>query len=113
MPELRPSLRLTIERQVLWTIVRLSGELGWESRAALEDCLTELVHKAEQPRICLDVSGLEFCDSSGIACMMRALRAVREKDGALSLLRPRANLARMLTWMGLERVLPVVDQLPG
>jgi anti-sigma B factor antagonist len=108
-----PSLRLLVEQQVPWTVVRASGELGWESHAMLDDCLSELVRKAEQPHICIDLTSLEFCDSSGIACMVRAWRTATRKGGSLIVVRPTGYLARKLRRMGLDDVLPVVGELPG
>lgn len=105
-----PPLRLLVERQVPWTIVRASGELGWESHAMLDDCLYELVRKAERPCICIDLTALEFCDSSGIACMVRAWRTATHKGGSLVVVRPSGYLARKLRRMGLDDVLPVVSE---
>jgi anti-sigma B factor antagonist len=109
---LEPSLGVTVERQV-WTVVRLSGELDYGSRAYFDDRLFVLVRAAVQPYICVDLSGLEFCDSRGVACLVRAWRASRERGGALVLMRPGTRLARKLTVMGLNGMLPVVEELPG
>jgi anti-sigma B factor antagonist len=108
-----PSLRLLVEQQVPWTIVRVSGELGWESHAMLDDCLSELVLEAERPCVCIDLTALEFCDSSGIACMVRAWRTATRKGGLLIVVRPSGYLARKLRRMGLDDVLPVVSEPPG
>lgn len=107
-----PSLRLLVEHQVPWTIVRVSGELGWESHAMLDNCLSELVREAERPCICIDLTALEFCDSSGIACMVRAWRMATRKGGSLIVVRPTGYLARKLRRLGLDDVLPVVSELP-
>jgi anti-sigma B factor antagonist len=108
-----PSLRLLVEQQAPWTIVRVSGELGWESHAMLDDCLSELVLEAERPCVCIDLTALEFCDSSGIACMVRAWRTATRKGGLLIVVRPSGYLARKLRRMGLDDVLPVVSEPPG
>lgn len=112
-PQPGPSLRLTVEQQVLWTVVRVSGELGWESHTDFDDCLCTIVWRSEQPRICVDLSGLQFCDSAGIACLVRVRRAVAQRDGQLVLRGPDAELTRRLVHMGLDGVLPVVENLHG
>jgi anti-anti-sigma factor len=109
---LEPSLGVTVERQV-WTVVRLSGELDYESHGYFDDRLFVLIRAAVQPYICVDLSGLEFCDSRGVACLVRAWRASQDRGGALVLMRPGTRLARKLVVMGLGGVLPVVEQLPG
>ena len=111
--ELTPSLKLMVEQQMPWTVLHVSGELGWESHNTFDDCLSELVNSAYQPRICIDLSQLEFCDSSGVASMVRAWRTATRKGRTLILLRPAENLARKLVSMGLDGMLPVVDELPG
>ena len=108
----RPLLSVTAERQVLWTIVRVSGELDFGTQAQLGDCLFELIAQAEQPRICVDVSDLEFCDSAGVACLIVAWKVSSYKGGALVLLRPSANLAHQLDVIGLTAMLPVIDEIP-
>jgi anti-anti-sigma regulatory factor len=71
------------------------------------------VRKAGQPNICIDLTTLEFCDSSGIACMVHAWRTATRKGGSLIVVRPTGYLARKLRRMGLDDVLPVVGELPG
>jgi anti-sigma B factor antagonist len=106
------SLTMTVEQQVLWVVVRLSGELDRVSQAALDGRLSGLVRAAEQPRICVDLSGLDFCDSSGVACLLRGWQAARERGGALVLLRPGVRLAHKLMVSGLAALLTVIDELP-
>jgi anti-anti-sigma factor len=101
-----------VEQQPSWTIVRVSGELGWESHTEFGNCLSAVAGQDSQPSICLDLSSLDFCDSSGIARMVRASRDVRQRGGQMVLRAPRPKVARMLAWMGLAELLPIVDELP-
>jgi len=107
-----PLLSVTVEQQVLWTIVRVTRELDYGTQAQLGDCLLTLIRQAEQPRICVDVRGLEFCDSAGIACLVVAWKVARTRGGSLVLLRPRARLGRKLAVIGLAAMLTVVEELP-
>ena len=108
----RSLLSITVEQQVLWTIVRVSGELDFATQAQLGDCLFELIAEAEQPRICVDVRELGFCDSRGVACLIVAWKVAAHKGGSVVLLRPRADLARQLAVIGLTQALPVIDEFP-
>jgi anti-sigma B factor antagonist len=105
-------LSVTVEQQVLWTIVRVTGELDYGTQSQLGDCLLTLIRQAEQPRICVDVRGLEFCDSAGMACLVVAWKVARTRGGSLVLLRPRARLGRKLAAIGLAAMLTVVEELP-
>ncbi len=105
-------LSVTVEQQVLWTIVRVTGELDYGTQSRLGDCLFTLINQAEQPRICVDVRGLQFCDSAGMACLVVAWKVAQARGGSLVLLRPGARLGRKLAVIGLAAMLPVVEELP-
>lgn len=110
--ELVPTLRIGVEQQGLWTIVYASGALDSDSYAELEDQLLRLAGEREQVRIGVDMSGLEFCDSSGIACLVRSWRVAHERGGGMVLVRPRKDLERRLMWLGLTDRLTIVDETP-
>jgi anti-sigma B factor antagonist len=111
--EAAPSLTVTVERRARWAIVRLSGELDHRSHPGLVDHLHCLLHERDLPRICVDLNGLQFCDSSGLASLVMAWKVARERGGSLVLLRPAGEAARPLSLLGLAAVVPVVDELPG
>lgn len=106
-------LRVSVGRQAGWAVAGVAGELDYRTCAELRECLSGLVAGVAGPRVCVDLSGLEFCDSSGVSCLVRASRSVREQDGEFVLLGPVGDLARRLMSMGLSEVLPVVGELPG
>ncbi len=108
-----PSLAVTVERRALWSIVRLSGELDYRSHSDLADHLHSVLNEMDPPNICVDLNGLQFCDSSGLACLVMTWKAARERGGALVLLRPAGEAARLLSLVGLAAGVPVVDELPG
>jgi anti-sigma B factor antagonist len=111
--EAAPSLTVTIEHRAQWVIVRLSGELDHRSRPGLVDHLHSLLHETDLPRIFVDLNRLQFCDSSGVACLVMAWKVAQERGGSLVLLRPVGEVARLLSLLGLSAVVPVLDELPG
>lgn len=113
LEEAARSLTVTVERRAPWIIVRLSGELDHRSYPGLADHLHSLLHEMDLPRICVDLNGLRFCDSSGLACLVMAWKVARERGGSLVLLRPAGEAARLLSLLGLAAVVPVVDELAG
>ena len=62
-----PSLTVTVERQPLWAIVRLSGQLDQQSYPELADHVHSLLNEMDLPRICVDLNRLHSCDSSSLA----------------------------------------------
>jgi anti-anti-sigma factor len=107
-----PLLKITVDRQKAWSVVRLSGELSHLSHAGLDDQLSVLVTQ-ERPRVCVDLGDLTFCDSSGVVCLLRWTYAARDNAGTVVLSRPATVVARMFVLLGLTSVLTVLDELPG
>lgn len=111
--EAAPSLTVMVERQALWTIVRLSGELDQQSHGDLVDCVHSIFDEIDPPLICVDLNSVRFCDSSGVACLVMTWKAARERGGAFVLLRPVGEVARLMSMIGLAEVVPVIDEVPG
>ena len=81
----------------LYTAPRLHGEL-----------VTALA--GDQPvRLVIDMSGVEFCDSTGMNVLLAAHRRAHEHGGGLELAAPRAPVRKILQVTGLESVFTVTD----
>ncbi len=92
-------------------IVRVGGELDLSTAAQL--CRT--IHTAAEaalrpPRIVVDLTELEFCDSTGLGALVGAVREVRVLGGkAVLAVRPGSTLDRLLELSGLGEFLRVAD----
>ena len=87
--------------------VFLAGELDHhearETLRSLESLLDEYL-----PRDCaLDLSGLSFMDSSGIALIVRLSRRLTEMGGRLWVENPARQPSRVLDTSGIDRLVPV------
>jgi anti-sigma B factor antagonist len=81
-------------------VVRLIGELDQSTTPQLEACLDTL--RADgAPDIRLDLSGLSFCDSSGISAMLMASQEWTKRGGHLSIASPQDAVRRVLEITGL------------
>jgi anti-sigma B factor antagonist len=76
-------------------VVALRGELDLLYAPAVATALGAVA--ARQPRIIVDLSGLEFIDVSGIAALERGRRHARNAGGDLLLAAPRRPVRRVLT----------------
>jgi anti-sigma B factor antagonist len=87
-------LRLTPEAGPGMTRLRLAGEMD----VATGGQLTELVRSlpAEQLRVQLDLSDLDFLDAAGLTALLEARAIVQARNGRLSLHRPSAAVLRLL-----------------
>ncbi len=97
---------VTTERQDGLLRVRPMGELD----IAAADRLRAGLASARLPRrLVLDLSGLEFMDTSGIQVVVEAFRSARDDDFNLRIVRAPQSVQRVFEIAGLEEVLPFED----
>ena len=65
-------------------ILELSGELDYHSSPDLREKLTELTAK-QAPKILVNLGGVEYMDSSGIATFVEAFQKTKRYQGRLIL----------------------------
>ena len=70
-------------------VVALYGELDLVDAAAVEAALKAVA--AREPRIIVDLAGLEFIDASGVAALSRGRRHARNAGGRPAASRPAAT----------------------
>jgi anti-sigma B factor antagonist/stage II sporulation protein AA (anti-sigma F factor antagonist) len=80
------------------SIVRMSGELDLASSDRLSALLAELSDRT----VVVDLAGLTFIDSSGIAALVAAKDRLQSAGRELVLTRPQPNVDRVLEMTGLE-----------
>ena len=90
--------------------VTLTGELTDAARRPLVRVLTDLLleHQA-LARVVLDVSGISFMNSAGMAVLVQAERMAAPRGIELALLDPPEGVLRPLQLSGLWRRFPVLD----
>ena len=84
----------------LYTAPKLHSELMTALSAATPGTPLHLV---------VDMTGVEFCDSTGMNVLLAAHRRAREDGGDLQLAAPRSAIRKVLQVTGLESVFTVVD----
>ena len=89
--------------------VFLGGELDHHEARYTVQAVEELIEEY-MPRDCvLDLSGLSFMDSSGIAVIVRVSERMRALRGRLWVENPSGQVLRVIDAAGLERMIPVVS----
>jgi anti-sigma B factor antagonist len=79
-------------------VVALRGELDLLFAPAVATALEDLA--ASQPRIIVNLAGLEFIDVNGMAALARGRRRARRAGGDLLLAAPQRQVRRVLTIIG-------------
>jgi anti-sigma B factor antagonist len=84
-------------------VIALYGELDLASTPLLEQGLLD-AEAARVPRLVIDLSGLEFIDSTGLHALIRAHERARESDQELLLVRGPRAVQRLFELTGAARV---------
>lgn len=88
------NLKIELGPDAHGTVVALAGELDLASVPALERQLQGL-DGTSPGRLLIDLSGLDFMDSTGLALMIRAEQAARAHGHPLALRRGPAQIQRL------------------
>ncbi len=93
-----------------YTLVTPQGALYFDTFQPLCDALLHLA-AGEQPRIVLEMSQVNACDSSGLNLLVQTHRLATRQDGWLRLTGVQPNVRRVLELTNLIRILPVCDSV--
>lgn len=90
--------------------VRATGELDLDTAAQLCGAIGEAATQAREPRVVVDLTGIEFCDSTGLRALIGAVREVEVLGGlAVVAVEPEGALDRVLALSGLHEFLRVTS----
>ncbi|WP_033825600.1 STAS domain-containing protein [Kitasatospora sp. MBT63] len=91
------------------TALTAAGELDLMTAPALYRRVQESF--GGRGAVLLELSGLTFCDSSGLNSLIRLRRRAQETDGRLVLVAPSPQMARLLTVTGVGEIFEIQDSL--
>lgn len=105
------SLHIRIEGDGSSRVVRLSGECDMASAPELHETLKAL-GPPDVLRVTLDLSHLDFLDSTGLGVCVSALKRLRTAGGDLELAGVPPSIRRILAVTGLDKIVPTTDRRP-
>ncbi|GAA3085856.1 STAS domain-containing protein [Streptomyces roseofulvus] len=109
MSEREPNLEVDVEiRDGRTAVLTVSGELDMETADRLREVLAEQFGQGRR-RVVLDLSALDFMDSSGLNVLIQAVIRAREAGGDLYLAGPTPAVRRILEITGVTTTLPPHD----
>jgi len=83
----------------------VAGELDHHGAKAVMAELDRRIDAAQPRELTLDLSGLTFTDSSGIAVLLRAHRRMGQVRGSMKVIHTPDQAARVFHAAGLERII--------
>jgi len=94
------------------TIARLEGELDIATTPALRERLLSVLSPGVRLLV-IDLSGVSFCDVSGLAVLIGTQRRARARGIIVRLAAPRPQMAKLLRITGLDRSFTICATLAG
>lgn len=105
------SARLEVSRGDGIVVVRATGEVDAFLAPDLRARLDEGLAAARDARLVLDLSRVEFLDSTALGTIVGAFRQAAERSVPFSIVSPRGHARRIFLHTRLDAVLPLVE--PG
>ena len=87
--------------------VSLFGEIDHHSMAGMRSEIDGLVRKYSPLCLLLDFSGVDFCDSSGIALVLGRYRLMQSLGGEVELIRLPRNVRHIFDMADLRRLVKI------
>ena len=103
-------LEISTGRHGAACVVTLTGEVDVYTAPALRVRLIEAV-ESDCRAIIVDMTGVEFIDSSGLGVLVSILKRVSEKGSTMTIVSDREVVLKVFRITGLDRVFPIVPTL--
>ena len=97
----------TYEETGYFLRVRLKGDIDHHSAVSVRSGIDTLLYRVRPRRLYLDLSGVDFMDSSGLGLIMGRYALMKEIGGDVVVCEPTAGVERVLRLAGLERVVRI------
>ncbi|MGW1882319.1 STAS domain-containing protein [Streptomyces sp. NPDC001970] len=109
-------LKVDRAEQGAWTVLHIRGELDLVSSPVVRRRVHEAVALGRRDLV-LDLSGVQFCDSSGVGVLIASRRLMRSCQGRLRLILPargavdHSHVNRVLAALGVRRLFDVYEDV--
>jgi anti-sigma B factor antagonist len=92
--------------------VQVTGEIDMATTPALRACLAECLAEGFT-RVTMDMTEMEFIDSSGLGVLVWALKELRAREGELVIKNPPSIAQKILGVSGLSPYLDIISGDPA
>lgn len=103
-------LRVSVRSGDSYTVIALAGESDVYTYDQLRGALETEVAKGVALLI-VDLAGLEFMDSTGVQVLLDMRVMMDNQGGKLALASPQNTVARVLSLIGADQLIPVYDSV--
>ena len=107
MPAYDDLFHVSVSEDADGVLVSVRGELDTYTAPRLRERLDDVIEQNGHVALRLELSGMSFVDSSGLAVLVDALKKMRQQGGALSLHSPTPATTKVLEISGLDRIFEI------
>jgi len=76
---------INVDRNGPDSVVHIQGDIDLRTSTDVRDVVVDLFENRSQQRVILDLKGVKYIDSSGIACLVEGLQEAKRKKARLIL----------------------------
>jgi len=87
--------------------VKLSGDIDHHSAKKVRDAVDDLMRKNNPAELELDLSAVEFMDSSGLGLVLGRYKKQTDMGGRMKILNPTRRVMQILQLAGVEKIIRI------
>ncbi len=95
-----------------WTVVRVGGELDYETVPQLDRYAGDLIEQGRD-HLVVDLDAVDFMDSSGLGVLVKLCKRLRACQGRLHVVTADPATVRLFRITGLGHVIPIYSSVAG
>lgn len=88
--------------------IKLRGEIDHHSAVAVRTAIDDMIHTKRPRELIIDMSAVDFMDSSGLGLIMGRYNTMKEIGGGIIVSDPTAATEKIMKLAGLERIVKIV-----
>ncbi|WP_173434275.1 STAS domain-containing protein [Allosalinactinospora lopnorensis] len=101
-------LKISSQSRADYAVVTVRGEIDLYTAPQLRSGFVDALEDGAR-RLIVDMSRVDFCDSTGMSVLLSAMKRSREKGGDLELVAPKSAVMKVLEVTGLDAVFTIQD----
>lgn len=91
--------------------IKLRGEIDHHCACAIRNAIDSEIFSKKPRGLIIDMSNVDFMDSSGLGLIMGRYSVIKELGGELIVQNPNSGIERVMNLAGMERVIRIERQI--
>ena len=105
---IQKSGQITYEQRGESLVIHVGGEIDHHSAVRVRTEIDERIIAERPSRVLLELSAVDFMDSSGLGLIMGRFALLKKFGGTLSILDPSPAVMKMIRLAGMDRMLTIL-----